>query len=123
MLLVTYAGWRLTYPQARSWLTKAGIDTSKYNTAELEADMLSRLVNLLEEKKIYPDKVSITPFFDDPETHEQMFVLICMVVYNWKKAALPERNDSNKDQELKKELLESSGFKDEEVPWRTYYQG
>ena len=119
MLLGTYMGWRLTYPQARSWLTKAGIDTSKYNTAELEADMLSRLVNLLEEKKIYPDKVSITPF-DDPETHEPMFVLIRMVVYNWKKAALPERNE---DQELKKELLESSGFKDEEVPWRTYYQG
>jgi len=117
MALVTYAGWYLTYAQARSWLVNAGIDPSPYDKSE--PDMLDRLVDLLEEKKFYPGKITIHPN-DDPITHRPMFLLTRTVVHNWKKAALPERVE---DLELKKELLESSGFKDDEMPWRSFYRG
>jgi hypothetical protein len=51
------------YPQARSWLVNAGIDPSPYDNSE--PIMLDRLVDLLQEKKWYPDEISINPF-DDP---------------------------------------------------------
>lgn len=81
--------------------------------------MLNRLVDLLEEKEWYPGKITIYPF-DDPITHEPIFLLTCIFVRDIKRTALPERKQ---DLELKKELLESSGFKDDEMPWCSYYRG
>ena len=111
------AGYRLTYPQARSWLVNAGIDPSPYDNSE--SNMLDRLVDLLQEKRWYPDKISVNPI-DDPITREPVFVLTRIAVRTSKKTDLPE---SNEDLELKKELLESSGFKDDEMPWCSYYRG
>lgn len=117
MSSITMAGYPLTYAQARSWLVNAGIDPSPYDN--LKPNMLDRLVDLLEEKKWYPVEITINPI-DHPITREPIFVLTRIVVRNLKKASLAERDD---DSELKKQLLESSGFKDDEMPWRSYYQG
>ena len=84
------AGYRLTYPQARSWLVNAGIDPSPYDNSEY--DMLDCLVDLIQEKRWYPDKILVNPI-DDPITCEPV---------------------------LKKELLESSGFKDDHYDYQQH---
>ena len=113
-----YAGYRLTYPQAQTWLVNAGIDPSPYHNPE--PNMLDRLVDLLEEKIWYPDEILINPF-DDPITNEPiLFLLTRIVVRNLKRTGLPE---SDEDLDLKKQLLKSSGFKDDEMPWCSYYRG
>ena len=94
------AGYHLTYPQAQSWLVNVGIDPSPYNNSEY--NMLDCLVNLIQEKRWYPDKISVNPI-DDPITCEPVFVLTRIAV---------RMLESDEDLELKKELLESSGFKD-----------
>ena len=81
--------------------------------------MLDRLVDLLEEKIWYPDEILINPF-DDPITNEPIFLLTRIVVRNLKRTGLPE---SDEDLDLKKQLLKSSGFKDDEMPWCSYYRG
>ena len=83
------AGYRLTYPQARSWLVNAGIDLSPYDNSEY--NMLDRLVDLIQEKRWYPDKILVNPI-DDPITCEPVFVLTRIAV------RMPE---SDKDLELK----------------------
>lgn len=60
-------------PRARSWLVNAGIDPSPYDDSE--PDMLDRLVDLLEEEKFYPDKITITPFDDRKHTDRRFYSL------------------------------------------------
>ena len=63
------AGYRLTYPQARSWLVNAG---PPYDSSE--SNILDHPIDLLQEKKWYPDKITINPL-DDPITREPVFIL------------------------------------------------
>ena len=83
------AGYGLTYPQAQSWLVNAGIDPSPYDNSEY--DMLDRLVDLIQEKRWYPDKISVNPI-DDLITCEPVFVLTRIAI------CMPE---SDEDLELK----------------------
>ena len=71
------AGYCLTYPQARSWLVNAGIDPSPYDNSEY--NMLDCLVDLIQEKRWYPDKISVNPI-DDLITCEPVFVLTRITV-------------------------------------------
>ena len=88
-------------PHLSSRLVNAGIDPSPYDNSEY--GMIDRLVDLIQEKRWYPDNISVNPI-DDPITCEPVFVLTRIAV------RMPE---SDEDLELKKELLESSGFKDD----------
>ena len=55
-----------------------------------------------------------------PVTREPVLVLTRIAVRISKRNDSPE---SDEDLELRKELLESSGFKDDEMPWCSYYRG
>ena len=80
--VITMAGYRMTYAQARYWLANAGIDPSPYNNSR--PNMLDCLVYLFEEKKCYPDEIAIN-LFDDPITLTRLYILTCIVVRNLKR--------------------------------------
>ena len=63
------AGYRLAYPQARSWLVSAGIGLSPYDNSECLT------ASLIFSKRRNTDKITVNPI-DDPITR----VLNCIAV-------------------------------------------
>ncbi|RDB17614.1 hypothetical protein Hypma_001106 [Hypsizygus marmoreus] len=116
-MVMKSAGWQLTYKQARQWLKSHSLDPEDMDEPELP-DAVGKMLTGIGIPNTTVDPIPV----DYPRRGDVAIIILCRISKEDMRSTVPyytKIREEDADREVKKRILEHSGFKDEDLPWVT----